>query len=309
MSLPQPEEVSELAAPLVLVEAPEALCPNCSVYAATRYCGACGQRLDNLKRTLPQLVRELLLHFSPADGKLIRTVFSLLFKPGVLTRDYVAGRRMSYERPLRLFVAATALAFFAESLHPLPHFSFTSGPKRGLNFRLTGLQPTKGSTDPSEVDASFKKLAEAKVSDPVWMAPLREMAARGKDAYITQLEAQYQRLGPHLAVAVMPFLALLLSLLYRRRGWLYAEHFVFALHVSAFNALTEAFDSLVEVPHLSTALIALRGFYLVKASHTAYGGGWWSVIWRSIFVKSVHVTLFIFAMMVVAFAAIYAGPG
>ena len=42
-----------------------------------------------------------LTHF---DSKIFRTVQALLFRPGLLTVEYLAGRRKRYVLPLRLFL-------------------------------------------------------------------------------------------------------------------------------------------------------------------------------------------------------------
>ncbi len=75
-------------------------CANCGAVVAGAYCSACGQKL-HLHRSLAGALHEMvhgLLHF---DSKVWRTLPLLAFRPGFLTRDYIAGRRACYTAPLR----------------------------------------------------------------------------------------------------------------------------------------------------------------------------------------------------------------
>ena len=45
------------------------------------------------------------------DGRLWRTLFALVAKPGFLTREYFDGRRRCYLRPTRLFLVMSVILF------------------------------------------------------------------------------------------------------------------------------------------------------------------------------------------------------
>ena len=50
------------------------------------------------------------------DSRILRTLGPLLFKPGYLSEEYFAGRRVRYVSPVRLFVFLSIFAFFAAQL-------------------------------------------------------------------------------------------------------------------------------------------------------------------------------------------------
>ncbi|MFZ5544798.1 MAG: DUF3667 domain-containing protein [Pseudomonadota bacterium] len=52
------------------------------------------------------------------EGALWRTLKLLLFKPGQLTREYLAGRRRRYVLPLRIYLTASFLFFLIVKLLP-----------------------------------------------------------------------------------------------------------------------------------------------------------------------------------------------
>lgn len=86
-------------------------CLNCGTPLQGPFCHYCGQPDRNLLRFFPALVRELFEDFVDLDSRFMRTLRPLLFHPGRLTRDYLAGRRFRYTPPLRLYLFSS-MAFF-----------------------------------------------------------------------------------------------------------------------------------------------------------------------------------------------------
>ena len=52
-----------------------------------------------------------------ADSRLWSTVGALLFKPGFLTCEFLAGRRVKYLPPLRLYLVLSLLFFVIAALN------------------------------------------------------------------------------------------------------------------------------------------------------------------------------------------------
>ena len=90
-----------------------ATCANCGATTGGAYCPACGQDTKVEPPTVAEYLRELLEHFVHFDGKLCRTVGTLLFLPGKLPEDYLANKRARYVKPLKLYFSAIAVAFAA----------------------------------------------------------------------------------------------------------------------------------------------------------------------------------------------------
>ena len=88
-------------------------CANCEAPLAGQYCAVCGQRARTRMITLWQLLREASEVLTTLDSRLWRTLTALLFRPGRLTADYLKGRRARYAPPLRLFLGASIVFFFA----------------------------------------------------------------------------------------------------------------------------------------------------------------------------------------------------
>jgi hypothetical protein len=85
-------------------------CLNCGTALAGPHCHQCGQP-GHVHRTLTAFWHDLahsVLHF---DGKLWRTLPLLAWRPGELTRRYVAGQRASFVSPMALFLFSVFLMF------------------------------------------------------------------------------------------------------------------------------------------------------------------------------------------------------
>src|ERR1700733_1643208 len=90
-------------------------CENCDALVTQKYCGVCGQRREPPVHSLwhfSQVATEDLTH---ADSRLWRTLSALLFKPGYLTQQFLAGRRARYLPPLRLYLVLSVVFFLLAS--------------------------------------------------------------------------------------------------------------------------------------------------------------------------------------------------
>lgn len=93
-----------------------ATCPNCGhavppLEPPARHCPNCGQATHLHAPTLFEFVHEFVSHYVALEGALWRSLWALLARPGHLTREYLAGRRLHYVLPLRLFLTLSFLFF------------------------------------------------------------------------------------------------------------------------------------------------------------------------------------------------------
>ena len=84
-------------------------CLNCGSPLAGAYCSQCGQKALHADPTFLDLARELTHELVSVDGKVVRTPWLLLPKPGFLTLEYDEGRRARYPSPIRLLGASREL--------------------------------------------------------------------------------------------------------------------------------------------------------------------------------------------------------
>ena len=87
-----------------------ALCLNCGTGLLGDYCHRCGQA-EHVHRSLSAIWHDIahgVLHF---EGKIWNTLPLLAWRPGDLTRRYVAGERARFVSPMALFLFSVFLMF------------------------------------------------------------------------------------------------------------------------------------------------------------------------------------------------------
>lgn len=86
-------------------------CENCGSVLQGHYCHVCGQHAHSPLRNFGHAIEEVFESFWHLDGRIFRTMRDL-FVPGRVAAGYLAGHRVRYVAPLRLFVIASLLTFF-----------------------------------------------------------------------------------------------------------------------------------------------------------------------------------------------------
>lgn len=91
----------------------ERICKNCKskLEIDFRFCPKCGQEHKEKVVTFKQFILDFLGDYFTFDSLIIRSVRPLLFKPGFLTNEFIAGRRVKYIPPLRMFIFISIIFF------------------------------------------------------------------------------------------------------------------------------------------------------------------------------------------------------
>jgi hypothetical protein len=86
-------------------------CANCQTVFSGKFCPECGQKA-HVHRSLTAIGHDIMHGVLHLDGKLWNTLPMLTFKPGALTRRYIAGERAKFVSPMSMFLF-TVFAMFA----------------------------------------------------------------------------------------------------------------------------------------------------------------------------------------------------
>ena len=97
-------------------ELPAPSCENCRTPLLGPHCHACGQPVKGLVRHFSSFFGDLLDTVFNLDARLPRTLIPLFARPGHLTREYLAGRRVRYVNIEHLIVALHSHAFVCLTL-------------------------------------------------------------------------------------------------------------------------------------------------------------------------------------------------
>jgi len=248
-------------------EAGEAACPECGGPIPERFCTRCGEkRVEARDYSLGHFLAEALNVIANLESPLPRSFSALLFRPGLLTSEYLAGRRKRYLKPLQLFVLCNVIFFFAQ---PLTGFNTLTTP---LNIHMSGMP--------------YRQRAQRMVQEELGRrrVPLEEYRAR--------FDAVIQNQAKSLVIVMALMFALVLLPLYWRRRRYLVEHLVFATHFYSFFLLLMTAQRFVALPAFGAArrlgvmtreysfdfvftivLLTLCGVYLYFALHRVYRQG------------------------------------
>ena len=306
-------------------------CRNCGSDAPGAYCPACGQETRTHLPTFAQFMRDAAGRYVALDGKWWRTLGTLIFRPGFLTREYLAGRRRRYVRPSRLFLVASLLVFAVlrlevgfggfeiVKLDDDRNATVRDGKSISAKPAEEGAKPAEAKPAPTgragaavQVDDKFDiDLGEAGDSVPGLkkrIAHFNQLPGKEKVAQMTDGTLRY---GPYAMFALLPAFAALLKVIYlgsgRRRPHrprLYGEHLVFAAHNNAFLAFMVAAAVAVPYPLARTVFLAWPLVYLLWAMRTVYGGTWLGTILRAFVMFVSYSVLFAFAVAGLVIAAV-----
>jgi Protein of unknown function (DUF3667) len=92
---------------------PPTHCENCGAPLQGHWCAQCGQPAIDYRRSFRYVIADLLDEFLNWDSKFFRSIALLLVKPWKLTNEFLAGHRVRHVNPLRLYLLASILFFFA----------------------------------------------------------------------------------------------------------------------------------------------------------------------------------------------------
>lgn len=130
-------------------------CLNCGTIVQGKYCHACGQENVVPKESFWHMVTHFSYDITHFDSKFFTTLKDLLFKPGFLSKEYMAGRRASYLHPVKMYVFTSAIFF-------LLFFSFFSP---NTNFKESDPALMTGTERLEELDRIEKKLKKNKYGE------------------------------------------------------------------------------------------------------------------------------------------------
>ena len=144
-------------------------CLNCSAHLRGQYCGHCGQRSGSRLISLWELVRDAFGDLFEIDSRLWNTLVPLLLRPGLLTHDYLMGRRARYMPPFRMYLVLSLLFFLVAFFNPQEKLGLLFEPEPD-----TAADVATGEAE--EADASSDDVSEI---DEVKQEILQELAAEG----------------------------------------------------------------------------------------------------------------------------------
>jgi hypothetical protein len=339
---------------------PNKQCMNCGTELIGMYCHVCGQEVVNSTHTVKGFIMEYIGNAYNWDSKFFHTIWSLIRRPGHLTNEFISGKFISHEHPLKLnmfllFIFITLFVLFAgeqemadsvlnltndERVLPglqmdllmkddeyakkllesprdtirlhAPLFLIKNLPQIFSN--LETIEDTKGET----LDKWVAVIPHALIED--------EYIVIGENGYYhfnTEIELGRNELDmvntlwnemvgiisqyfPMLLLLTTPFLSFSLSLVQRKSKIPRLNHFIFALHYTAF---IEFLIICIYIIHLTLApptiifeyaLMIGSCTYLAIAYRRVYAiSSWWKTIAKTLIISLNYLLILLLILSVI----------
>jgi len=91
-------------------------CLNCGEVLTGQHCSHCGQHARVRVLSLWGLIKDVIGDLLDADSRVWRTLVPLAFRPGLLTQEFLRGRRARYTPPFRMYLVLSLVFFVVASL-------------------------------------------------------------------------------------------------------------------------------------------------------------------------------------------------
>lgn len=283
-------------------------CPNCGAAVSGNFCHQCGQETVLHPPSITEFFHEFIGHYVALEGKLWKTLGLLIFRPGRLTLEYMAGRRTRYVQPLRVYLTFSLIFFalfkFMGEDHHIGGVKYDARPV--IHVGKDEIEARK--RDRAELEAELE--AEKNKGELAKLATLKGVEDRLIDSFSDdngkKIKAAVFSYAPYAVFALMPVFALLLKLLYLGSGRRYGEHLLFALHANAFAFLMLSLIMLADgpLPSLGQILFLWMFIYLPLAMRRVYGGGKFLTFLHWIVLMLLHLTSIGIVIAGILFAAV-----
>jgi len=231
------------------------------------WCAQCGQAAVDYRRSFRHVIVDVLDSFLNWDSKFFATIGLLIVKPWRLTNEFLAGKRVRHVNPLRLYLLASVLFFFAvnywaKAIHIDPRqLSPKDRDEIAADLKNEDLPPAVR----ARVEEALREPSPAATAVTVQPAQITPQPKQSGQPFVvfnpntspsTSFERWLERhakekLGergtklqlfvgtlfsnlPYMMLCCIPLFAFVLKILYLRRRIFYVDHLIYALHIHTF---------------------------------------------------------------------------
>lgn len=300
------------------------VCLNCKheLDISDRFCPECGQKNSSKTISLRDLLEELFASFFSYDSRLQRTLQSIIFAPGKISEEFIAGKRTKYVNPFRFFISVSIIFFLvfnwmesteiqpinidgdgkstiSENLEPRDvgnsNLSFGKEPDQLLDFMRDN---SKNNYRVAQQELGFEDTFSMKVYYNFVLGAYK--VTQNPGAFLSYI---FPKL-PFFFFFFIPVFTFFSWLIYKRQKLNYVNHLIFNYHQQSVFFIVVFVSLLIDFSFsLDTVSIAILGyaFYLYKAFRRFYKQSRFKTILKTAllsFIYFVSSSIVIFSMVV-----------
>lgn len=294
--------------------APVVFCDNCGARKEMKFCPECGQNSRDYNSSLIRIVRSVVGEILEIDSRIFQTAKALFTHPGHLSAEFTRNRRANYSTPIRIYLVTSILYFFVVSLIAgAANRENMRGEFMATNVEIEGQQTQ---LDEREIQLvlekfettldreSYRKLQEVmnrRDGSPSKFVIYRLMS-RFEGVEISNFTLMLLKSALNIAhtpdialgqfldnlplcmLVLLPWLAVVLKLIYCTTGVPFSHHLVFAMHTVSYGFVVLTIWALLSLTiqkmqleietYLDIAFQVYLFSYALVALKTVYRQGW-----------------------------------
>ena len=297
-------------------------CPNCDrpLAAKDHYCRNCGQSTRNLKVPFKHLVLEVIEVIFHVDNNIFRTLGALLFKPGLLSSEYIAGRRKKYIPPMRLYIFISFIFFLILTINP-SHLRVSDSADRAsekandffdsgaYNKSIISFNDLKTNELKGMNNTQIDSVMATRDIAPTWINKhMARRLARIGDAGRAEFRHQTHKGISYMMFFLMPVFGWIVYLFYAKKANYYLDCLIFSVHFHCFVFILLAMYKISEwfgensIVMLAVFIVML--VYLFMAFLRTFGQSWVKTIIKTLAIASIYSFLTVVCLIVMLFLSV-----
>lgn len=227
-------------------------CKNCGYAFEGKFCPACGQSIVEVQKPVHHFLGDIFGSLLALDLRALRSIPLLLLKPGRLSQEYIDGKRARHVAPFRLYFFTSVVFFFLIGWQTKEKINAIGQQEIPIVDSIAAEMPAtfmlSFSSDSAGLLTGGNEVANSKFLDRLQ----EELANAWLDS--TQSVSKQQRIqqridrldDPDVAVSkayqyiswsffvLMPWFALILFLIFRKKRKFYVEHLIYSVNLHTF---------------------------------------------------------------------------
>lgn len=292
-------------------------CLNCGTIVVGKFCHNCGQENIEGKETFFQIVYHFIEDITHFDGKLIKTLRLLLTKPGLLTKAYVDGKRVSYIHPIRMyiFISAVFFLFIFSGDQKVIDVDTKSSNSSGIVFGDSTFNTV------TRYDSAQKTLPQQK-RDGWFTSKLTKQQILINNKYgndqnkiLNAVVENFKHNFSKILYLSLPIFAFFLWVLYKRnKSYYFADHMIFSIHLYCAYFIIIFIYTMLELvvkfftPSTGILDVIYFGsllFYFYKAIRIFYGQSRKKTMLKFVLINILNVFSFMFLFIVLILFSLF----
>lgn len=211
-------------------------CLNCNFqfHNHDNFCPQCGQENHDLKISFRHFLDEFLEGLFHFDNKIWTSLKYLFLYPGKITKDYIEGKRIRFVPPMRMYIFFSFVFFLLLNLW----FSKVENKDTKVIEMIQAETGNKGDTfnvqnalGSIRIDIDSSKATESS-NEVLWKRKLTKLMALNKQE-IHEMNMRIYKYMSYGLFLLLPLLAFILKIFYRKSDKYYYEHLIAAIHFEA----------------------------------------------------------------------------